>query len=137
MEQLDRLLASWLDRGGVGTWILAVAALGSLLIAAWIFLDQRRRTARAGRMTHAPGRVRKLEMVEWSTNTGGRRGAAHVEVDYAIAGQAFTCTTWRLFRRNSVVGREPFTNFAPGSEVLVFYDPREPAFSALVVDQPT
>lgn len=118
-------------------WIFTVAAAGSLVVAAVIFLDQRRRIARAARMAHALGRVRKLELTEWLTTAGARKGAAQVEVDYAVAGQPFTCTTFRLFRGNSVVGGEPFTTLAPGQEVLVSYDPREPAFSALVVDRPT
>lgn len=118
-------------------WIFAAAAIGSLLVAAVILLDQRRRTARGARMAHALGRVRKLELTEWQTTAGARKGAAQIEVDYAVAGRPFTCTTFRLFRGNSVVGGEPFTTLPPGHEVLVFYDPREPGFSALVIDQPT
>lgn len=137
METLDRLLASWLDAPGLSLWIFAGAAIGSLLLAAVIFLDQRRRTARAARMAHALGRVRKLELAEWLGTAGARKGAAQVEVDYAVEGQPFTCTTWRLYRGNRWVGGEPFTTLAPGREVLVFYDPRAPGFSALVIDQPT
>lgn len=101
-----------------------------------LLIEVLRKSRSLPRMRRTAGRVRKLETNSWYNNTGGRRSATTVDVEYQVNGRSYTCRTLYLFFGNSHVGSPPDTNASAGAECTVWYDPQRPALSALFVDTP-
>jgi hypothetical protein len=136
LDSLYRTLVAWLADPGVYRLIFPIFAAGSFLVALVLLIEVRRKSRGLPRMRRTAGRIRKLETNSWYNNTGGRRSATTVDVDYRIDGHGYTCRTLYLFSGNSHVGSPPDTNASPGAECTVWYDPQRPALSALILDKP-
>jgi hypothetical protein len=136
LDSLYRTLVAWLAVPSVYRLIFPVFAAGSFLVALVLLIDVLRKSRSRPRMRRTGGRVRKLETNSWYNNTGGKGGATTVDVEYRVDGQDYTCRTLYLFFGNSHVGSPPDTNASEGAECTVWYDPKRPALSALIVDTP-
>jgi hypothetical protein len=136
MDGLYKTLVAWLADPTVYRLIFPIFSAGSLLVALALLIDVLRKSRSLPRMRRTTGRIRKLETSSWSNNTGGKRGATTVDVEYRVNGQSYTCRTLYLFFGNSHVGSPPDTNASAGAECTVWYDPKRPTLSALIVDKP-
>ena len=136
MDDLYRSVVSWLANPSLYRLIFPIASAGSLLVALALLIKVLRKSRALPRMRRTSGRVRKLETRSWYNKSGGKHGATAVDVEYRVNGRSYTCRTLYLFFGNSHIGRPPDTNASPGAECTVWYDPKRPALSALIVDTP-
>lgn len=136
MDSLYKTLAAWLADPSVYRLIFPIFSAGSFLVALALWIEVVRKSRSLPRMRRTTGRIRKLETNSWYNNTGGKRGATTVDVEYRVDGRNYTCRTLYLFFGNSHVGSPPATNASAGAECTVWYDPKRPALSALIVDAP-
>jgi hypothetical protein len=136
MDGLYKTLVAWLADPTVYRLIFPIFSAGSLLVAFALLIDVLRKSRSLPRMMRTTGRIRKLETSSWYNNTGGKRGATTVDVEYRVNGQSHTCRTLYLFFGNSHAGSPPDTTASAGAECTVWYDPKRPTLSALIVDKP-
>jgi hypothetical protein len=136
MDGLYKAFVAWLGDPSVYRLIFPIFSAGCFLVALALLIGVLRKSRSRPRMMRTTGRIRKLETSSWSSNTGGKRGATAVDVEYRVNGQNYTCRTLYLFFGNSHVGSPPDTNGSAGAECTVWYDPKRPALSALIVDAP-
>jgi hypothetical protein len=136
LDSLYKGLVAWLADPSVYRLIFPVFAAGSFLVALALLFEVLRKSSSLPRMTRTTGRIRKLEASSWYNKSGGRHGATAVDVEYRVNGQSYTCRTLYLFFGNSHVGSPPDTKASAGAECTVWYDPKRPALSALIVDTP-
>ena len=136
LDSLYRALVAWLDDPSVYRLIFPICSAASFLVALALLIEVLRKSRSLPRMRRTTGRIRKLETNSWYNNTGGKRGATTVDVEYRVNGQSYTCRTLYLFFGNSHVGTIPETKASAGAECTVWYDPKRPALSALIVDKP-
>ena len=136
LDSLYKTLVAWLADPDVYRLIFPIFSAGSLLVALALLIEVLRKSRSLPRMLRTIGHVRKLETSSWYNNTGGKRGATAVDVEYRVNGQSYTCRTLYLFSGNSHAGSPPDTNAPAGAECTVWYDPKRPALSALIVDRP-
>jgi hypothetical protein len=136
LDSLYQTLVAWLADPVIYRLIFPIASAGSFLVALALSIDVLRKSRSVPRMRRTTGRIGKLETNSWYNNTGGKRSATTVAVDYRVDGRSYTCRTLYLFFGNSHVGGPPDTNASAGAECTVWYDPKRPALSALIVDKP-
>jgi len=134
MEQIDRILALWLDKPWVSLGILAFAALASLAVGLLLRRQQRRYAASAKRMEHTRGLVRAVELLQWSNDTGGRRSALRLEVDFKLGDAAFCCRRFELFHGDPPPAQmQEAATLRAGEGVRVHYDRLKPEVCALTI----
>ena len=136
LDSLYKSLVAWLANPSVYHLIFPIFSAGSFLVALALMTEVLRKSRSLPRMVRTTGRIRKLEASSWYNKSGGKHGATAVDVEYRVNGHSYTCRTLYLFSGNSHVGSPPDTKASAGTECTVWYDPKGPALSALIVDTP-
>ena len=130
---LDQFLAQ-----GWHALLFPAAALIGFALGIGLLVNTLRKRAALPRLRQIIGRVNEMETVEFAqAGTMVRRTEQHVDVTFFVEGRACRCRRMYLFSDGyRMGGAAPAINLAPGSAVMVHYDPQNPRLCALLVDKP-
>ena len=119
-------------------FVIFLAASGvSFLFAFGLWRENRRKLRALPRLVVTTGVVRELESLLVERGPASVRSQTLVQVDFDVGGKNYCCRDLYYFSGNRHVGDvgKKF-DFAPGQQVGVHYDPKDPRLSALIIDRP-
>lgn len=134
---MPQALSDWWQATPGGTLFFGAAAIVTFAFAVYFAVMVLLKLRALPRMVRASGKVVYLETNTTYNNSGGQRSYINVKVAFRVNGRDYHCRRLYLFRGNIRVGRpDPPPAAPPGRELLVYYDPKRPTISAMLLDKP-